>query len=258
MRVTFFLLACVALALPGMARAELKFCNDTNVTTYIAIAYSDGGAWKSEGWWNMEPGECKRPIASDLTNSFYYYYADAVEFEFVDGKYNFCTQNKVFEIIGDDIQDNCSDNGYDTTRFQGIELSGETEILVTLQRQGDVGVTQVQLSGSNTSNESANLSPSDYMSLLQGKWETEDGEITITGDRYFEFGNSIFGFFQFSGDVKIDTSCPYQDDAATYIVRTNDDDSALTYCDEITFANSERFEFVNRFLESTSTWYRIE
>lgn len=253
----FILLLGAFLLAPQTALAEFKFCNDANEKIWTAIAHNEGGEWKSEGWWSMEPGECKRPIGADLTNRIYYFYAEGTDLDFIEGDYAFCTdRNDAFDIIGNDIQDNCADNGYTKTLFHGVELTDESEVLVTLKKSGGNGVFQIKTVV--TQQDQTPLSNSEYMSLLQGKWETEASEITVTGDRYFEFGSGLFGFFEFTGDIEVSSSCPYKDEPGTYVVRSDDSDSELTYCDEITFANKERFVFINRFLESEEVWYRME
>jgi len=59
------------------AKAWADVCNrgSTRISR-LAIGYLEGGDWKSEGWWNMNPGECKRVYQADLKNSgkmFYIY-----------------------------------------------------------------------------------------------------------------------------------------------------------------------------------------
>ena len=113
---TAFILA-VIMAAP--AQAGLKICNKADVLHSLAVAYKDGDAWKSSGWWNIDPGECKTVIGGDLTQRYYYYRATATGRTFKGGTYNFCTQTEVFTILGE--QGNCAARGYDTNAFRKLD-----------------------------------------------------------------------------------------------------------------------------------------
>jgi uncharacterized membrane protein len=70
---TFALIALtIGIGLPTAARAELKFCNHT-----IGFSSPDSGQWTSEGWWTIDPNQCKVPIGGVLKARYYYYYADS-------------------------------------------------------------------------------------------------------------------------------------------------------------------------------------
>ena len=103
----------------GQARAGLKICNKAEVLHSLAVAYKDGENWKSSGWWNIDPGECKTVIGGDLTQRFYYYRATATGRTFAGGNYVFCTQKDVFTIVGE--QGNCAARGYDDNEFRKLD-----------------------------------------------------------------------------------------------------------------------------------------
>jgi len=71
------LLAAVGLALTaGGAMAGFKICNHSDGKVSVAIGYKGGDyGWTSEGWWTIEPGDCKAIMNGDLTNRYYYLYA---------------------------------------------------------------------------------------------------------------------------------------------------------------------------------------
>ncbi len=52
--------------LPGVAHAELKFCNHTNEKVSLAIGYNspDSNEWTSEGWWTNRSELSARPRSS--------------------------------------------------------------------------------------------------------------------------------------------------------------------------------------------------
>jgi uncharacterized membrane protein len=69
----------------------LKFCNRYHTRVSVAIIYHrpncpDGGDWAKKGWWNMSPGECKVSIGGDLTNRYYYFFAEASDGRFWAGR----------------------------------------------------------------------------------------------------------------------------------------------------------------------------
>ncbi|MBV8263835.1 MAG: DUF1036 domain-containing protein, partial [Candidatus Eremiobacteraeota bacterium] len=54
----------VALFTSAPAKADLQVCNESGEHISIAVAYYDAGndSMVSEGWWNMDSGDCRTPI----------------------------------------------------------------------------------------------------------------------------------------------------------------------------------------------------
>jgi uncharacterized membrane protein len=80
-----FLLFGILWLRPLPALAGLHICNKTQSKLSVAVAVMSGDCdidWCSEriqGWWNIEPGDCKTPIGAALDTSGdtdYYYYAE--------------------------------------------------------------------------------------------------------------------------------------------------------------------------------------
>ena len=71
------------IAFQEKANALLDICNrgSTRISR-LAIGYSEGGDWRSDGWWSMNPGECRRVYEYDLNNSgkMFYYYVEGAGF----------------------------------------------------------------------------------------------------------------------------------------------------------------------------------
>jgi uncharacterized membrane protein len=61
----------------GSAFADLEFCNYTKAEISLALHWQKDGAWVYDGWWNLQPSECKVPagLGGSLRNRYYYYYA---------------------------------------------------------------------------------------------------------------------------------------------------------------------------------------
>lgn len=112
----------------GGAQAGLEICNKTELLQSLSIGYKGDTDWTSEGWWNIEPGECAIVVAGDLTKRYYYYYAESKGVTFESQNFEFCTADEVFTIVGDT---DCESRGYDTERFREID-TGETAKEFTL------------------------------------------------------------------------------------------------------------------------------
>ncbi|WP_425052249.1 DUF1036 domain-containing protein [Psychromarinibacter sp. S121] len=128
-----FIVAGSFILAAGQAQAALKFCNETEHVQSVAIGYSGDRDWTSEGWWNIDPGDCATVVGGNLTKRYYYYRAEVNAGEFAGGTFNFCTTPDEFEIVGDT---NCESRGYDTESFREID-TGETATDFTFTLTGD-------------------------------------------------------------------------------------------------------------------------
>ncbi|MEM7300854.1 MAG: DUF1036 domain-containing protein [Pseudomonadota bacterium] len=100
------------------AQAELKVCNESGAKRSVAIAYKKDGAWQSEGWWNIDNGLCKTVVSGDLKQRYYYFRATSDGRNIGEGKYSFCTDPKVFTIVG---EKDCQYRGYEKSNFDVID-----------------------------------------------------------------------------------------------------------------------------------------
>ena len=117
--------ALVAMStLPGVAHAELKFCNHTNEKVSLVIGYNspDSNEWTSEGWWTIDPSQCKVPLGGVLKSRYYYYYAESDSGKW-DDQYIFCTQDEKFTIEGNK---DCKSRGYAPEGFREIDVGEAT------------------------------------------------------------------------------------------------------------------------------------
>lgn len=111
------------------ALAGLEFCNKTDVTASVAIGYKGDAGWTSEGWWNVDAGECKTVVSGDLDKSHYYWRSEAKGLTWKHEKYMFCTTSDEFTIVGDE---DCVARGYEREEFNEIELAGKTSYTMNL------------------------------------------------------------------------------------------------------------------------------
>ena len=113
-------IAALALAVigPGPARADFRLCNNTASRVSIALAYTDGEGWVSEGWWNVKPSGCETLVRGALAAQFYYAYAMDERGGEWKGKAFMCTRDREFKITG---RNDCFTRGFDRTGFFEID-----------------------------------------------------------------------------------------------------------------------------------------
>ncbi len=116
------LAATALIAMTGTAAAELRVCNDSGVKRSLAIGYSDNGVWTSEGWWNIEAGDCAVPIPGPLRQRYIYWRATTAGEEFAHENFLFCVTPDPFTIVGDT---DCTARGYDEAGFRVVDTGTE-------------------------------------------------------------------------------------------------------------------------------------
>ncbi len=109
------------------AQAAFLYCNRTQHPIEAAFGYREQVAWISEGWWQIQPGQCARVFNRPLTQRFYFYFARVLSPPSASGappmtwggKFSFCVDNKAFKIEGDG---QCEARGYQERGFQEIDI----------------------------------------------------------------------------------------------------------------------------------------
>ena len=61
-----------ALCAAAPACADLRMCNNTNNRVSVALGYTDGQNWVSEGWWNLKSLDCVILLRGALAAEYYY------------------------------------------------------------------------------------------------------------------------------------------------------------------------------------------
>ena len=106
------------------AKADLTVCNKTDAAQQVAVAYSDGAAWLSEGWWGIDPGACKVLLSGKLAQRHYYYTLSGQP-EFAGEGYGFCVTAEPFTLTGAD--GDCAALGGEPRRFAHIDTGPTAE-----------------------------------------------------------------------------------------------------------------------------------
>ena len=96
------LVICAGLALASVpARADFAVCNKSQNAAVVAIAFKRGGDWHSEGWWRVQPQQCRTMIKGPLKSRIYYLHAahQGVDGDW-DGSKWFCVRQGNFSLRG--------------------------------------------------------------------------------------------------------------------------------------------------------------
>jgi uncharacterized membrane protein len=116
------LLVCVAAGTP--ARADFRLCNNATTRASVAIAYTDGQTWVTEGWWNMKSGSCEILLRGPLAAEYYYVYAMDERGGEWKGKAFMCTSDREFKIEG---RQDCFVRGYERTGFFEVDTGKDAK-----------------------------------------------------------------------------------------------------------------------------------
>ena len=130
-----FLAAVVLAASTLHAEAGLTVCNESDQRASVAVGYkASDDRWTSEGWWNVDPGDCVTPALDGTPRRYYYYRAEVDGGEFDGQNYFFCTSPEAYTIIGDS---ECEARGYDREDFWEID-TGSDEGMFTFTLVSDL------------------------------------------------------------------------------------------------------------------------
>ena len=90
----------------------------------VALAYTDGQGWVSEGWWNLKSLDCATLLRGALAAQFYYVYAMDERGGEWKGKAFMCTSDREFKIEG---RQDCFVRGYDRTGFFEVDTGKDAK-----------------------------------------------------------------------------------------------------------------------------------
>jgi len=114
----------IAIGFLSPAKADFRLCNNTSNKLSVALAYTDGETWVSEGWWNLKSSACETLLRGPLAAEFYYVYAMDERSGEWKGKAFMCTRDHEFHIIG---RQDCFTRGFDRTGFFEIDTGKEAK-----------------------------------------------------------------------------------------------------------------------------------
>lgn len=124
-----FFVTLAATCFASTAAADFVVCNESGYDVSVAIGYSSGGQWVSEGWWNAANDECVTPISGALQLQYYYLRVTSNDVDFPMENHTFCTVSDAFTITGDL---NCEARGFQTSTFVEVDTGDATEYVFPL------------------------------------------------------------------------------------------------------------------------------
>jgi uncharacterized membrane protein len=113
-----------ALCAAAPAYADLRMCNNTANRVSVALGYTDGQNWVSEGWWNLKTLDCVTLLHGALAAQFYYLYAMDERGGEWKGKVFMCTSDREFKING---RQDCFTRGFNRTGFFEVDTGKDTK-----------------------------------------------------------------------------------------------------------------------------------
>ena len=117
-------------ALPSIAAADLRLCNDTASRLGVAVGYQDGKGWATEGWWTIPAQSCETLLKGRLGSRFYYVHA--VDYDRGGewaGKTQMCTADASFTIQGNT---DCEGRGHRRAGFLEVDTNDAKDWTIRL------------------------------------------------------------------------------------------------------------------------------
>jgi uncharacterized membrane protein len=112
------------------ARAEFRVCNRTKYLLNIAVGYTEGEEFSTEGWWSAAPNSCATPIKRPLNERYVYLYATDIDAaDVLQGTVSMCVGRRKFKIAG--IAD-CWRRGLQAVNFAEIDTLNSPDWTVFL------------------------------------------------------------------------------------------------------------------------------
>ncbi len=141
------LLAVVAR--PAPAQAGLTFCNESSYLLTSAVAYEQDGGWFVEGWFEMDPGECKEAVGGDLGDQAYYAFArtrpaHGASRRLTAGDLMLCVDSGDFSFLS---SDGCTGRGLQKVEFAEIDTHGEEDWTATFAEGGTFDDKRARVAG---------------------------------------------------------------------------------------------------------------
>ena len=106
------------------AKADFRLCNNASSRVSLAISYTDGQTWVTEGWWNLKSGTCETLLRGPLMAQYYYVYAMDERGGEWKGKAFMCTRDREFRIDG---REDCFARGFDRTGFFEVDTGRDAK-----------------------------------------------------------------------------------------------------------------------------------
>lgn len=137
--VVFSIILLILFVFHNDSKANVRICNNTGTTAIVAIAYAEADEEGTstnqhkgvvvEGWWNIEPNECKVVSNIHAGNHWVYYYADSNGRKW-EGRSWLCVTSRRFETrTGFKRQNDPCPAGYRLQGFREMTTNAKNHTL---------------------------------------------------------------------------------------------------------------------------------
>ncbi|MEL6111618.1 MAG: DUF1036 domain-containing protein [Pseudomonadota bacterium] len=112
------------------AKLGFFYCNKSSDEVWAAIGYPGNAdkTYQSEGWWQMDPGQCIKVLKGELEHDHYYVYgilgsgdAASPDRALLGGDKPLCVNDVIFST---DSRSSCADQDLDVAMFKRVEIGG--------------------------------------------------------------------------------------------------------------------------------------
>lgn len=111
------------------AKLGFFYCNKASDEVWSAIAYPGADdSYLTEGWWQLDPGQCIKVLKGELEHDHYYVYGvlgsgdeASPDRVLVGGEKALCINDVIFET---DDKTSCADQDLETAMFKRVEIGG--------------------------------------------------------------------------------------------------------------------------------------
>lgn len=111
--------------MPGIARAELKLCNQSFDVVNVAFGQKVERGFRTEGWWRVAPNQCATLLPGRLSSRYFYVFAtDVFGKAVLQGSVPMCIAPRRFRIDG---EQDCLLRGHIEARFVQIDTGREDD-----------------------------------------------------------------------------------------------------------------------------------
>jgi len=124
-------LVALIVALTGQrAEAGFRVCNQSDLRMSVALGYIDRArGWVAQGWWVIDAAQCTDLVTNDLSNRYYYLYAESTADggkTTWSGKVPFCIQKQKFLLFqaeyGKNTLADCAKAGLELANFDVVDV----------------------------------------------------------------------------------------------------------------------------------------
>ena len=131
------------------ANAALEFCNRSSYLLDAASAHQVDAGFLVQGWFKLDPGQCKTVVSEDLGTGEYYAFArtrqaHGASRRLTSGDRMLCIDTTDFSFVS---ADGCTDRGLQKVEFARIDTDGRKDWTATFSESGNYDDKRARIAG---------------------------------------------------------------------------------------------------------------